>query len=517
MTHSAEKKTIKFESSLVPLVLQGSKKVTWRMFDDKDISAGDAVVLLNKMTGAPIAEALITEVSEKPLGEMGEEDFAEGHERYEDRERMLATFRRYYGDQVGWDTPVKIIRFELKSRSAFTLIELLVVIAIVAILAVVVVLVLNPAQLLAQSRDANRVQDMATLNSAVSLYQTDGGSLGTSTSSYLSLPDASSTCIDQGFPSGFSCVSSTASRNIDGTGWIPLDFKTISSGSPLGSLPLDPVNSSSSGLYYTYLTDGTHYELIAGAESEKYRNTVASLGGGIDALGSMPQGTLVGWWPMNEGSGNIAYDRSGNGDNGTWNGSSTNGSYYTAGSGGGYAGYFDGSTDYIATNYVQNAAVEYSISAWVNTVSTSGLPIVQDRGTGAGMSITFEIGYNGGQSGHAGSVNCGADSNGIWIGGYTTATVNDGKWHNVICTFNGSPSGASVTPSDFTVYIDGVAAPLNAGTGGSTVSPLTGLGGTIIGYQSAWTNYFGGKMQDVRIYNSALLPAEAETIYNAGT
>jgi len=42
-------------------------------------------------------------------------------------------------------------------RSAFTLIELLIVIAIIAILSIVVILVLNPAQLLKQSRDSNRV------------------------------------------------------------------------------------------------------------------------------------------------------------------------------------------------------------------------------------------------------------------------------------------------------------------------------------------------------------------------
>ncbi len=403
-------------------------------------------------------------------------------------------------------------------RRAFTLIELLVVIAIIAILAVVVVLVLNPAQLLAQSRDANRVSDMATLNSAVSLYQADGGSLGasTSTSTFLSLPDTSTSCTNIGFPSGFSCVSSTASRNTDGSGWIPLDFKTISSGSPLGSLPMDPVNSSSSGLYYSYATNGTQYELIAGAESKKYRNTVAALGGGVDVLGSMPSKNLVGWWPLNEGSGNIAYDLSGNGDNGTWNGSTTNGSYYAAGYNGSSAGYFDGSTDYLATGYVQNAVVRYSLSAWVNVTATSALPIIQDRGSGAGMGITFEIGYNGGQSGHAGSVNCGADSNSLWIGGYTTAIVDDGKWHNVVCVFDGAPSGSSVAASDFTIYIDGVQEPLTVTTIGSAVTPLTGLGGTIIGYHQSWSNYFGGRMQDVRIYDSALLPAEAEAIYNAG-
>jgi prepilin-type N-terminal cleavage/methylation domain-containing protein len=39
----------------------------------------------------------------------------------------------------------------------FTLIELLIVIAILAILATAVVLVLNPAQILAQARDAQRI------------------------------------------------------------------------------------------------------------------------------------------------------------------------------------------------------------------------------------------------------------------------------------------------------------------------------------------------------------------------
>src|ERR1035438_1141793 len=55
-------------------------------------------------------------------------------------------------------------------KGGFTLIELLVVIAIIAILSVVVVLTINPAELLRQSRDSNRVSDMSTLRTAVSLY-----------------------------------------------------------------------------------------------------------------------------------------------------------------------------------------------------------------------------------------------------------------------------------------------------------------------------------------------------------
>jgi prepilin-type N-terminal cleavage/methylation domain-containing protein len=106
----------------------------------------------------------------------------------------------------------------------FTLIELLVVIAIIAILAVVVVLTLNPAQLLAQSRDANRVSDMATLNSAVSLFLTDTGgkiALGNASSVYLSVPDAivantTSSCGGLSLPSstyGYICGATQGFRN----------------------------------------------------------------------------------------------------------------------------------------------------------------------------------------------------------------------------------------------------------------------------------------------------------------
>ena len=59
-------------------------------------------------------------------------------------------------------------------KRGFTLIELLVVIAIIAILAVVVVLVLNPAELLKQSRDSNRLSDLSTLKTGISLYIQDG-------------------------------------------------------------------------------------------------------------------------------------------------------------------------------------------------------------------------------------------------------------------------------------------------------------------------------------------------------
>lgn len=107
-----EIKTLKYDQSLVALILSGEKDVTWRLFDDKDLKAGEIVNFMNKQTGEIFARAEIIATTEKSLGEIQETDF-EGHERFESREAMLATYQGYYGDRVNWDTMVKIIKFKL--------------------------------------------------------------------------------------------------------------------------------------------------------------------------------------------------------------------------------------------------------------------------------------------------------------------------------------------------------------------------------------------------------------------
>ena len=207
----------------------------------------------------------------------------------------------------------------MKSRhSAFTLIELLVVIAIIAILAVVVVLTLNPAQLLAQARDSNRASDFATLKSAIGLYAADvststwlnggnatnGPTIGTSTimiSGATTVPSSTFTCNSAstcwGYLGGETIVSSTVAqgataRAINGTGWIPVNFAVISSGAPIGSLPVDPVNNNTN--VYSFVGAQTTYKLATKMESAKYSfggsNDVESTDGG-NSTSTYEQGT----------------------------------------------------------------------------------------------------------------------------------------------------------------------------------------------------------------------------------
>ena len=106
-------KKIKFSDKLTNLILGGKKTSTWRLFDDKDLSEGDEVILVNKQTLEDFASAVIEKAAEKKLGELDDKDW-EGHERYESEEKMLADFKTFYPDKdVNLETMVKIINFRI--------------------------------------------------------------------------------------------------------------------------------------------------------------------------------------------------------------------------------------------------------------------------------------------------------------------------------------------------------------------------------------------------------------------
>src|SRR3989344_5662981 len=105
-------KTLKFKSELVDKILTGQKTSTWQMFDDKDLQVEDKLEFVNKETEKKFAEAKISSIHEKKLGELTDADF-EGHEKYKDTDDMLAHYRGYYGEQVTLKTPIKLIDFKI--------------------------------------------------------------------------------------------------------------------------------------------------------------------------------------------------------------------------------------------------------------------------------------------------------------------------------------------------------------------------------------------------------------------
>lgn len=167
----------------------------------------------------------------------------------------------------------------------FTLIELLIVIAILAVLAVAVVVVLNPAELLKQARDSNRISDLGSIDKALSIYFYDRA---------LTSYTATTTCtVGITFPGLSSGTCGTnASTSITGGGWVVADLSLISIDSPLSRLPLDPVNNTDN--YYAYKGSSTvgKYELDANMESSKYSS------GGASDVESNDGGDMTTWYEV---------------------------------------------------------------------------------------------------------------------------------------------------------------------------------------------------------------------------
>lgn len=103
-------KTLKFTPELCTQILAGTKTSTWRLFDDKDLTAGDELTFVNKETLESFGTGEITQLYTKTLGTLVESDWI-GHERFASDKVMYETYRSYYGDKVNPETEVKIIQF----------------------------------------------------------------------------------------------------------------------------------------------------------------------------------------------------------------------------------------------------------------------------------------------------------------------------------------------------------------------------------------------------------------------
>lgn len=426
------------------------------------------------------------------------------------------------------------------ARKGFTLIEVLVVVAIISILATVVVFLLNPVELLRQARDAKRIADLSTLSSAASIYYSkaldDPSTLfmGSSSVMYVSVPDPSATstagtnCASLGLPSlpagwSYHCAAPSTYLRADGTGWVPIDFNTSSTGSTLSSLPVDPMNATSSNLYYAYETDGTGgYKFSAFFESQKDAPLMASDGGNDPEL--YEKGTnlalasgrgLVAYWPVDEGGGTQVLDDSGSGNNGTWSGDAVGTSgYYSPGKVESWAGTIDGSTTYanVGTSSLPLGNAARTITAWFLTYSQNG-GFSGGNGCGLGADAEGDI-FSYGTQTTGQQFRLGVSGGKLVFKGYAdnylpSLSVSTGTWNfaavvyygntTVALWLNGASFTGSLTGSTLDTVLPGsLQALIGAGSGGGQCN-------------------LDGYVDDVRVYDYALPSSEIQEMYNAQT
>ncbi len=222
---------------------------------------------------------------------------------------------------------------------------------------------------------------------------------------------------------------------------------------------------------------------------------ILGLAGSSFAFDAGPQPDLAGWWPLDEGEGTVAYDASGNGNDGEFVGDPQ----WVPGMIGGALA-FDGD-DYVNCGNGDSLQIRdaitmafwFQIDAFQNTweafISKGDNAYRASRGDG------------GGNATHMGISGTSAGGGNGWFNG--TVIVTGGEWHHYAATYDGEEGR---------IYIDGVLDVTSPGTGqiGSSTYDF------YIGENAQATGrFYHGLLDDVRLYSRAL-PVEEIAIVMEG-
>ena len=203
---------------------------------------------------------------------------------------------------------------------------------------------------------------------------------------------------------------------------------------------------------------------------------------------------LVGWWPFDETSGNIARDASGQGNDGTILGTPV----WAPGKIGG-ALQFNGSTYVNCGNQqVFNITDAVTLAAWVQADPDFAYPDWSGIIMRGGPNIdTFALYYNR-SSQQLGFKTTGTTPNWLASGTNSATALFNREWHHVAATYDGTTK---------VIYLDGTPL-INAAATGKIE---TGSGRLLIGAgrdTTPPTLYAVGKIDDAQIYDRSLAAAE---------
>jgi len=195
------------------------------------------------------------------------------------------------------------------------------------------------------------------------------------------------------------------------------------------------------------------------------------------ALTGTTKAELVGWWRFDEGSGTVAHDTSGNGNDGTFKGDPQWVSGFIGG-----ALEFDGVDDYVAIGDLDLTG-SFTLTFWMRP---SSLP----SGWHSVVMKEYDYGFEFDGTNLLGRVGNGA---GGWGATVTTTISEPAVWYHVALTWNGA---------DLEMFIDASSVGQNTGTHVSNNEPL------LFASWNTSSEFFNGTIDDVRIYDHVLSGVE---------
>ncbi len=199
--------------------------------------------------------------------------------------------------------------------------------------------------------------------------------------------------------------------------------------------------------------------------------------------------SLVGWWRLDEGSGTIAHDSSGNGNDGTFNGDPQ----WVEGHLGG-ALEFDGAGDYLDCGSDPSLDLtKWTIAFWLNLNENKNYNgyIIK----GVDIAENYEVLTYGAGNFHFPIVN--TDGARVYVNTATGVTVV-GEWAHFAYSYD-SAEGRRLYKDGSLIFED-----TESSTPQTTTAPL------FIGNESGTSRSVNGIMDDIRIYNRALTEAEIQ-------
>ena len=209
--------------------------------------------------------------------------------------------------------------------------------------------------------------------------------------------------------------------------------------------------------------------------------------------------TLIGYWPLNESSGDTAHDYSGNSHHGTIYDGSDSTVPGATGVLGQNAYSFDGSDDYVSTGRKFDQYSTISVSAWFlhNSLDTLSeiRSLIANHDNNEGIFI---------QTNGSGAIRIGVGDGSNW-NYIDSSQKNADTWYHSVLVYDGNK---------IKTYIDGKKyGQISSGYSTSSVSNVRiGRGGPWGGGSQNWP----GKISEVRIYDRPLADSEVQYLYSVG-